>query len=241
MVKIFRSSPTKNDKVLQKYVKEEFGKELSLVLDSKTRWNSLVSMIERFAKLKNCIKKSLIDLKSPIFFSDAEFEMLSNILSVLLPIKLTVEAICRQDATLLSADAAIQFMMKSITGHPFSLSYELKAALKVRILERRTEISSILQHLHDADSNENPSDDETNRDYELFLIITKAAIAKVIVSQIQCLGVANLHYEAAPLATTSTSANNIIDTNIIFNVDDDEVDQRNEISLTLKEKLEIAI
>ena len=69
-------------------------------------------------------------------------------------------------------------------------------------------------------------------DYELFPIITKAAIAKVIVSQIQRLGVVNLHYEAAPLATTSTSANNIIDTNIIFNVD--EVDQRNGISLTLR-------
>ena len=107
VVKIFRSSPTKNDKVLQKYVKEEFGKELSQVLGSKTRWNSLVSMIERFVKLKNCIKKSLIDLESPIFFSDAEFEMLSNLLSVLLPINLTVEAICQQDATLLSADAAI--------------------------------------------------------------------------------------------------------------------------------------
>ena len=120
-------------------------------------------MIEHFVKLKNCIKKSLIDLKSPFFFSDAEFEMLSNILSVLLPIKLTVEAICRQDATLLSADAAIQFMMKSITGHPCSLSYELKAALKVRTLERRTEISSVLQYLQDADFNENPSDDETDR------------------------------------------------------------------------------
>ena len=52
---------------------------------------------------------------------------------------------------------------------------------------------------------------------------------------------ANLHYEAAPLAATSTSANNIIGTNIILNVDDDEVDQRNEISLTLKEKLEFPI
>ena len=85
--------------------------------------------------------------KITYFFSDAEFEMLSNILSVLLPIKLTVEAICRQGATLLSADAAIQFMTKSITGHPCSLSYELKATLKVRILERRTEISSVLQYL----------------------------------------------------------------------------------------------
>ena len=52
-------------------------------------------------------------------------------------------------------------MMKSITGHPCSLSYELKATLKVRILERRTEISTVLQYLHNPDSNKNPSDDET--------------------------------------------------------------------------------
>lgn len=236
VVQIFRASPTKNDKILQKYVKEEFGKELSLVLDSRTRWNSLVSMIERFLKLKNCIKKSLIDLKSPIMFSDAEFEIMSDILSVLLPIKLTVEAICRQDATLLSADAAIQFMIKSITDHPCSLSYELNAALKKRILQRRTEISSVLQYLHNPNSNENQSDDE-DKDYELFPNITKASIAKIIHLQIQRLALDNEHDE--PVASTSANVSN---SNIIFDVDDyDEDDQRNEVSLTLQEKLQRAI
>ena len=59
VVKLFRRSPTKNDQTLQKYTVYEFGKALHLILDSKTRWSSLHTMLERFMKLKNCIRKSL--------------------------------------------------------------------------------------------------------------------------------------------------------------------------------------
>src|SRR5262249_19135821 len=55
VVKLFRKSPTKND-LLQKYVKEEFGKEVHLI-DVKTRWNSLYLMLQRFYELKSCILK----------------------------------------------------------------------------------------------------------------------------------------------------------------------------------------
>jgi hypothetical protein len=37
VVKLFRRSPTKNDKTLEKYTVDEFGKAFSLMLDSKTR------------------------------------------------------------------------------------------------------------------------------------------------------------------------------------------------------------
>ena len=37
VVKLFRKSPTKNDVNLQKYIKEEFGKEIQLLIDVKTR------------------------------------------------------------------------------------------------------------------------------------------------------------------------------------------------------------
>ena len=47
VVKIFRKRPVKN-KVLQKYVLLEQNKELSLVLDCKTRWSSMYEMVERF-------------------------------------------------------------------------------------------------------------------------------------------------------------------------------------------------
>ena len=57
IVKLFRRSPTKNDKTLEKYTVDEFGKAFSLILDSKTRWSSLHTMLERFIKLKKCIRK----------------------------------------------------------------------------------------------------------------------------------------------------------------------------------------
>ncbi|GBM14206.1 hypothetical protein AVEN_167293-1 [Araneus ventricosus] len=60
-VKLFKRSPTKYDMYLQKYVKEDTGKELSLILDCRTRWNSLLAMIEKFHNLKVCIDKALID------------------------------------------------------------------------------------------------------------------------------------------------------------------------------------
>jgi hypothetical protein len=51
IVKMFRRSPLKNE-VLQNHVKVDHGKELQLFLDTKTRWNSLVAMLERFELLK---------------------------------------------------------------------------------------------------------------------------------------------------------------------------------------------
>ena len=46
----------KND-TLQKYVAAEFGKQITLIKDCKTRWNSLLSMLLRAYLLKNCIQK----------------------------------------------------------------------------------------------------------------------------------------------------------------------------------------
>jgi len=45
IVKFFKRSATRNDALLQPYVKAEFGKEISLVLDCRTRWNSLFELI----------------------------------------------------------------------------------------------------------------------------------------------------------------------------------------------------
>jgi len=48
VVKMFKRSPTRNDAKLQPYVKQDFGREVGLLLDSKTRWNSLVDMLSQF-------------------------------------------------------------------------------------------------------------------------------------------------------------------------------------------------
>jgi hypothetical protein len=52
---------TKNA-VLQAKNSEKFGKMLNLLVDIKTRWNSIVQMIEKFLLLKDCIKLALSEL-----------------------------------------------------------------------------------------------------------------------------------------------------------------------------------
>jgi len=146
-VKIFRSSPTRNQ-VLQDYVRVEFGKEYCLILDSKTRWNSLIVMLERFYKLKSSMKKAAIDLNLDINFIDADFETISLAVATLLPLKLAVESLCREDANLLSADTTFKFMFDSLSEVKSSLSKEVRSALMKRVFERRTELSDLIGYLH---------------------------------------------------------------------------------------------
>ncbi|OMJ15185.1 hypothetical protein AYI69_g8288 [Smittium culicis] len=46
-VNIFRRSPTKND-ILQNYTKYDQSKEVYLIMDTQTRWCSLISMLSGF-------------------------------------------------------------------------------------------------------------------------------------------------------------------------------------------------
>lgn len=131
VVKIFKKSPTKNDDVLQKYIKSDFATEMACKLDCKTRWNSLLNIIEVFYKIRIPIKKALIDIRSEIQFSEIEFKMLAELIDSLLPIKLAVEAICRRDANLITADAAINFMLQTIE----SKSSEDVSGIKVLLIE----------------------------------------------------------------------------------------------------------
>ena len=59
---LFRKSPLKNE-ILQNYVRKEHGKSLIIILDSKTRWDSLVAMLERFLEIGPSVAKALIDCK----------------------------------------------------------------------------------------------------------------------------------------------------------------------------------
>ncbi|CAH0560586.1 unnamed protein product [Brassicogethes aeneus] len=148
VVKLFKRSPTKYDMYLQKYVKEETGKELSLILDCRTRWNSLLAMIERFYKLKVCIDKALIDIGSETKFTDLEWSSIKDLVDSLQPFKLAVEVLCRRDSTLLIAETTQKFILEKLRTQDTFLSAELSKALRERIKERRTIVTGILIYLH---------------------------------------------------------------------------------------------
>lgn len=149
VVKIFKKSPTKNDAYLQKYVQQELGKGLSLILDCRTRWNSLSDMLERFYSLKVCISKALIDIASEIQFTEEEWNNINNLNLSLQPLKLSVEVLCRRDSTLVTADTTFRFILEKLDKQRGVLSAELAIAhIRQRIKERCTDITGILIYLN---------------------------------------------------------------------------------------------
>ena len=113
IVKLFQKSPVKND-VLQEEIKKQHGKEVSLILDCRTRWNSILSIIQQFLKVKDSISKVLMDISPHLFCSDNAVEILSDIVAALEPVKLAAEALCRQNATLLIAEGIFKFLVNRL-------------------------------------------------------------------------------------------------------------------------------
>jgi len=173
VVKLFRRSPTKNDAILQKYVTSEFGKELTLILDCKTRWSSLLNMLSRFLLLRNPVLKAMVDVREKsIQLSDSDFNAIQDVVSSLEPVKLAVEAICRRDTNLITAEAAINFCIVQLTKQSSELAKTLAESLEARINERRALHSGVLQYLN------NPASSGT----DAFPIPTSASIRNFILS-----------------------------------------------------------
>lgn len=70
------------------------------------------------------------------------------IVIVLSPVKLTVEALCRQDANLCTADAALKFLLNRLEDNKYNFTDEMKRSLLPRIGQRRrVELSGVLNYL----------------------------------------------------------------------------------------------
>ena len=172
VVKMFKHSPTKNDDTLQPYVTREFGKEMSLILDCKTRWSSLVDMLARFVQLRGPVQKALIDLGQSAILTDADFTVISEVVSCLEPLKVAVNALCKRDTNLISAQAALHFCIIQLQKQNCELARTIAEVLESRVKERYGLHASVLQYLH------SPSARETATN--VFTIPGKDAIKKFI-------------------------------------------------------------
>lgn len=220
IIKIFRKSPVKNDDVLQKYVRENNGKELSLISDCKTRWNSLFAMLKRFYELRIPVQKAMIDLKGQVKVNvtDDEMELVKEMLQALEPINAAVEHLCRQQCTLYEADVALHFMLEQLTSQGTNIALELCEALIDRIKERRFEYADLYASLF------NPSvkTSITNN----FGIFFKTSRSALIIQAEEMLKRLNTE-------ETVKDAINELSSNVEESVDDDDSD-----NLTIKEKFE---
>ena len=91
VVRIYRKSPLKSEN-LAKHSNADIGNELRLLIDSKSRWSSLYTMLKRFSKLQTSIMKSLIDLKIAVSFDQTELELITNLVEALEPVKVSLSS-----------------------------------------------------------------------------------------------------------------------------------------------------
>jgi hypothetical protein len=68
----------------------------------------------------------LIDLGSSISFDEEELNMIHHLMTTLEPVKSAVEALCRRDATLLSADTTISFMINNLGNSDLAVQFTEK-------------------------------------------------------------------------------------------------------------------
>ena len=148
IVKQFKRSPLKNE-TLQKYVRETHPIGLNLILDCKTRWSSLLDMISRIIQLKLPVQKALLDLGESVDLSDHDFIKIELIAKALMPIKIAVEALCRRDTNLITAEATIKFLLNELSISASYFNNQILEAIDKRIIqERYIDASVVIQHLH---------------------------------------------------------------------------------------------
>ena len=135
--KLFRQSPVKNDESLQVQIKKNLGKELNLLLDVRTRWNSLVKMIRRFLLLEKEVRHALLDISKPFDFSSGELKDLKDLADALEPLEVATNALSTRDATLVTAETVIEFTIETFEKLQSPIADDLKEAFIKRIDQRR--------------------------------------------------------------------------------------------------------
>ncbi|GBN07566.1 hypothetical protein AVEN_120628-1 [Araneus ventricosus] len=80
-------------------------------LDTKTCWNNLLIMLERFLEINGAISKALIDIKEEQILGNLEFETLTEIVAGLNLVKIGLEKLCSRKATLLTANQVFAFII----------------------------------------------------------------------------------------------------------------------------------
>jgi hAT family C-terminal dimerisation region len=148
IIKFFKRSAIRTE-VLNKHVVMIEGKALKLLLDCKTRWNTLGAAVNRFLKLKSCVNKALEELGATENFSDENTNVLAEVDHVLGPLMLAITELSKENANLITAEGTLLFVFQKLKKVNSPLAIELLKTLEMEIDKRRNkEIISLLLFLH---------------------------------------------------------------------------------------------
>ncbi|XP_073715766.1 uncharacterized protein [Misgurnus anguillicaudatus] len=149
IARYFHKSPVSNDK-LRECIKRDNGKELVLILDCRTRWNSLADMLDRYIVLHRPVTKTLIDINPALIITSEHLALIKQLSSCLKPVRMGIESLCKRDTTLIKADGIFFFMMDQLSKQETPLSQEMRDAIETRFTQRRQKnIVSLYRYLLD--------------------------------------------------------------------------------------------
>lgn len=105
-------------------------------------------MLERFLKLKDCIKMASIKLNLVFDIDDNEIKLLEEVVVVLEPVKKMVLKLCENNSNLIVADILFSTLLPVLKSCDNSIAGELHFNLQNEIIKRRTDLSDVLMFLH---------------------------------------------------------------------------------------------
>lgn len=133
IVKVFKRSPKLND-ILQEIIVQDHGKKLQLQLDVRTRWNSLLTMLNTFTRVSGSVKRALGKINSLELWSSDIPLAISELTCVLNIAKMAMDVISKDDANLLTAEGAFKFMFHEFEELNSNLSLESLDQIKLVLL-----------------------------------------------------------------------------------------------------------
>ena len=149
-MKFYRNSPM-NREILQtamdnhnKSIKLPV-KQISLVMDVKTRWNSLPYMIRSMLDVKPGIIK-LKNMRAPP--TTDEWAILEDLMAALLPVEVLTTMLCGESVTVLDAESFFLTAFSELERQQTAIGDKMKEILKERYAKRRNkELVSVMQFL----------------------------------------------------------------------------------------------
>lgn len=136
IVKKFRKSPLKLD-ALEKELERTGKKKLKLIVEVKTRWNSLYNMCQRYYVLSDSITATLTGLGETVLdLSDFENSVCLEVIDLLKPLKIFVECLSCTETTMYQALLGFKSLLKCFENSSSSLTPIFYERLSIRYKER---------------------------------------------------------------------------------------------------------
>ena len=146
--------------------KTPMGHELQR--DCKIKWGSLVTSLESGTK----IREVLVDfLKySTLALTEEEWDTMEELVEILGPCKVVIEAICQTDADLFDAEISFKWLFQTLESNPSPLAKELLKSFKKEIGKRwNPDLAGLLKYLYDPQTHPPSKKRKTKGKYLMIL------------------------------------------------------------------------